>query len=55
MELGQVLFGVENIANENGIEGLTHRSAADSFSKKFVKIEKVKLSSHSDAGNKMKD
>ena len=55
MELGQALFGEENTANENGIEGLTQRFAADSLSKKFVKVEEVKLSSHSDAGNKMKD
>lgn len=55
MELGHALFGEENTANENGIEGLTQRFAADSLSKKFVKVEEVKLSSHSDAGNKMKD
>lgn len=55
LELGQALFGAENTAAENGIEGLTQRFAADSLSKKFVKVEEVKLSSHSDAGNKMKD
>ena len=55
LELGQALFGEANTANENGIEGLTQRFASDSLSKKFVKVEEVKLSSHSDAGNKMKD
>ena len=55
LELGQALFGEANTANENDIEGLTQRFASDSLSKKFVKVEEVKLSSHSDAGNKMKD
>ena len=55
LELGQALFGEANTANENGIEGLTQKFAIDSLSKKFVKVEEVKLSSHSDAGNKMKD
>jgi len=55
MELGQALFGEANTANENGIDGLTQQFAIDSLSKKFVKVEEVKLSSHSDAGNKMKD
>ena len=55
LELGQALFGEANTANENGIEGLTQRFSIDSLSKKFIKVEEVKLSSHSDAGNKMKD
>lgn len=55
LELAQALFGLENTANENGIDGLTQQFAGDSLSKKFIKIEEVKLSSHSDAGNKMKE
>ena len=55
LELGQALFGEANTANENGIKGLAQKFSADSLSKKFVKVEEVKLSSHSDAGNKMKD
>ena len=55
LELGQALFGEENTAAENGIQGLTDKFAIDSLNKKFIKVEEVKLSSHSDAGNKMKD
>lgn len=55
LELAKALFGPANTADENGVKGLTQNFAADTLSKKFIKIEEVKLTSYGEEGNAMKE